>query len=130
MYSGMYELLADLYQNNFKPFVATNKPQIFTDLILRHFGITDFFKLIKGVDIDNHHHTKAELIKEILEYDEGINIVNTVMIGDSKWDIFAADYHAMKTIGVSWGFGGNKKELEGYGAQTVVDTVEELRGCF
>ena len=130
MYNGMYELLADLSKKDFKLFVATNKPQVFTDLILRHFGINDFFKLVKGVDIDNHHHTKSELIKEILEYDEGINNENSVMIGDSKWDIFAADYHAVKTLGVSWGFGGDKKVLESYGALTVVDSVEELGKLF
>ncbi|MEO8147329.1 MAG: HAD hydrolase-like protein [Bacteroidia bacterium] len=127
MYEGMYDLLSYLYIEGYKLFVATNKPQVFTDLIMKNFGITDFFKLVKGVDIDNHHHTKAELIKEILESDEGIDAKNTVMIGDSKWDIFAADYHQIKTIGVSWGFGGTKKELESYGTLKVADTVDELR---
>lgn len=127
MYSGMFELLNDLHTKNYSLFVATNKPQVFTDLILQHFGITQFFKLIKGVDIDNHHHTKSELIKEILECDYDIDATNSIMIGDSKWDIYAADFLNVKTIGVSWGFGGTANELNSFGAIRVANSVDELR---
>ena len=130
MYSGMFELLKDLNQYGYTLFIATNKPQVFTDLILQHFNITQFFKLIKGVDINNHHHTKAELIKEILESDYDINADNSIMIGDSKWDIYAADFLKVKTIGVSWGFGGTAAELHAYGAIKVADTVNDLRALL
>lgn len=127
MYAGMFDLLNDLNSNGYNLFIATNKPQVFTDLILQHFHITPFFKLVKGVDINNHHHTKAELIKEILEFDYDINSDNSIMIGDSKWDIYAADFLNVKTIGVSWGFGGNKADLQAFGAFKIANTVEELR---
>jgi phosphoglycolate phosphatase len=127
IYDGMFALLQDLNQKGYTLFIATNKPQVFTDLILQHFNITKFFKLIKGVDIDNHHHTKAELIKEILECDYDINAANSIMIGDSKWDIYAADFLNVKTIGVSWGFGGTTAELHAFGAIKVANTVDELR---
>lgn len=127
MYAGMFDLLQDLNTKGYTLFMATNKPQVFTDLILQHFNITQFFKLIKGVDIDNHHHTKSELIKEILECDYDIDATNSVMIGDSKWDIYAADFLNVKTIGVSWGFGGTAKELHAFGALKVANTIDELR---
>ncbi len=128
LYDGMFDLLNDLNIKGYNLFIATNKPQVFTDLIVQHFGITRFFKLIKGVDINNHHHTKAELITEILEFDYDINATNTIMIGDSKWDIYAADFLKVKTIGVSWGFGGTKADLAAFGAIKIADTVDELRG--
>lgn len=127
MYQGMFELLIQLEESGYNLFIATNKPQVFTDLILHHFEITRFFKLIKGVDIDNHQHSKAQLIQEILDSDEGIDKSNTIMVGDSKWDVYAAAHLELPTVGVSWGFGGDKTELIAHGALTAVNSVEDLK---
>ncbi|MNN98028.1 hypothetical protein D3C81_2173210 [compost metagenome] len=47
------------------------------------------------------------------------------MIGDRRMDIEGARHHAMRNVGVLWGFGG-REELEAAGAGAVASTPDEL----
>lgn len=48
-----------------------------------------------------------------------------VMIGDRKYDIEAAEFNGIRSIGVTWGF-GSRQELEDAGAHYVVDNPNEV----
>ncbi|MBS5736368.1 MAG: HAD hydrolase-like protein, partial [Collinsella intestinalis] len=48
-------------------------------------------------------------------------------VGDSNVDIACGHNAGMRSCGVAWGFRG-RAELEGAGADYVIDTPEELLG--
>ena len=50
------------------------------------------------------------------------------MVGDRSFDILGGKQYGLVTVGVSFGY-AKEGELEEAGADYVVDTVEELRGC-
>ena len=51
----------------------------------------------------------------------------TLYVGDSNVDIACGHNAGMRSCGVAWGFRG-RAELEGAGADYVIDTPEELLG--
>ena len=51
------------------------------------------------------------------------------MIGDRRMDIDGARHHAMRSIGVTWGFGG-EPELQAAGATKIVHRTSQLPSAF
>ena len=50
---------------------------------------------------------------------------NTVMVGDTKFDVLGAAQHGIPTIGVSWGY-GEVADMEKAGAIAIAHTMDEL----
>ena len=59
----------------------------------------------------------------------GCNKEDAVYIGDSEVDFATAQNSGLDFIGVSWGYRG-RDFLEKLGAQTIVDSPEELKRFF
>ena len=53
------------------------------------------------------------------------SVENTVMVGDTKFDVLGAKAHGIPTIGVSWGY-GKVEDMEKAGAKAIAYTMEEL----
>lgn len=121
-YPGIAELLEQLKAQGHRLFVATSKPEHMAITILEHFGLAQYFDRICGAASDDTRSKKEEVIAYLLEK-EG-NPCDTIMVGDTIYDIDGAKANHMEAIGVAWGY-GNVAEMKNAGAQ-IADTPEEL----
>ncbi len=127
IYDGIKELLTSLKQAGKKIALATSKPQVFSEKILEHFGIKDLFDVIVGSELNGKRTNKADVIKEVIEqFGEEFNVNRAVMVGDRKYDVIGAGEYNIKTIGVTYGYGGTD-ELTEAGADYIAESVTELK---
>jgi len=126
VYSGIPQLLHELKETGKKLFVATSKPTVFANEILKFFQLDHYFIDIVGSNLDGSRIDKKEIIEWIhqkyLQFSDG----EVVMVGDRSHDIIGANLNGIESIGVTYGY-GSKEELEEVKASYVVGTVEELR---
>lgn len=129
VYPGIPELLRDLKKKDKYVAIASSKPTVYVDEILKHFEIRDYFDLVVGSELDGSRDKKEDVLNYTLTqmFPEGeIEYEEVVMIGDRKFDIEAAHTLGVGNIGVSYGF-GSREELEEAGADKIVNTVQGLR---
>jgi phosphoglycolate phosphatase len=124
VYEGMHDALAALRETADRLFVCTAKPVAFAQRIVAHFEVATYFDAVYGAEFDGRFDDKGELLKHVIR-EERIAPQNAVMVGDRKNDILAASRNSMKSIGVTWGYGG-AEELTVAGATMLCDTPAEL----
>lgn len=122
-YPGIPEMLARLQVEGHKLYVATSKPEATSVEILEHFDLAKYFCRICGASMDLSRNSKADVIAYLLELTG--RDANTVMVGDTAFDVIGAKAHGIPTIGVAWGY-GKVEDLEQAGAVSIAGTVEEL----
>ncbi len=125
VYEGIPDCLKRLREAGYTLGVATSKPQVFCERILDHFGLTEYFGVIKGIPLDGEDMTKAEVISEALGALGAVDRSEAVMIGDRAYDAVGAEENGVGCIGVLYGY-GTEEELLGAGAETTVKTPREL----
>lgn len=106
-FPGMVELLAQLYEEGAQLFVATSKFEKYAWDIIRHFEMERYFVDLKGSDYKGSY-TKALLIEKLM-VDYRLEPDDTVMIGDTAFDIIGAKEAGVQSIAVNYGFGEEEK---------------------
>lgn len=135
VYEGVDKLLADLKDGGKMVVLATSKPTVFANVILEHFGLTKYFDVISGSELDGSRVKKGDVIAYALEQIakiEGADSIDkslAVMIGDREHDILGAKENGLDSIGVLYGY-GDRAEHEAAGAGCIVETVEELKSAL
>lgn len=124
VYPGIPECLGALKSAGKKLAVATSKPQVFCERIIRHFGIDGYFDAVVGIPLDREDMTKAEVIKSAMEL-LGAVPEETVMVGDRDYDVFGARENGIPCIGVLYGY-GSRGELSAAGAVGICETVADI----
>ena len=122
-YEGTEEMLGRLKNGGKELFVATSKPETFAVRILEKFGLSDYFRIIGGADINGSRNEKWEVIDYVLKKAGVTSRENVLMIGDRKHDIIGAHKTGLKCLGVLWGY-GTREELTEYGADFFADTPQ------
>ena len=122
-YPGIQELLAKLKADGHTLYVATSKPEVTSIEILEHFGMDGYFERICGASTDFSRNSKEAVIAYLLDICGAKE--NTVMVGDTAYDVIGAKAHAIPTIGVSWGY-GLVQDMEAAGAVAIAHTMDEL----
>ena len=127
LYSGIIELLTNIYhqQHQLQLYVATTKPTVFARTILTHLDLSKYFTGIYGCELDGRYSNKSELLTYIKKQHSSIDFQTSIMIGDRKFDMQAANRHNIFSVGVLWGY-GSANELLDSGARHLVHTVKEL----
>jgi phosphoglycolate phosphatase len=124
LYEGIEKLLKELNAWNKVCILATSKPIVFAEKILKYFGIDIYFKYTVGGNLDGTFVEKEEIIKYIIE-EYNLKRPETIMVGDRKYDIIGANKNGIKSIGVLYGY-GSKEELEKEGAEYVINNAKEI----
>lgn len=122
-YPGVQDMLAALKQQGHKLFVATSKPEVMAEKVLKHFGLDGYFDHICGALMDRSRNSKSDVIAYLLEQNGRAD--NMIMVGDTHYDVLGAAAHGIKTIGVSWGY-GEPADMEVAGAIAIAHSCEEL----
>ena len=122
-YPGIRETLQQLKQQGHRLFVATSKPEILANEVLHHFELDGFFEQIAGATLDGSRSHKADVITYLLGMTGDVG--QTLMVGDTAFDVIGAAAHGISTIGVSWGY-GTVEDMEKAGAVAIAHSMEEL----
>lgn len=109
-YPDVPSMLLRLNRDSYRLFVATSKPQVFAERILKHFSLSDHFEEIHGNDLEGRLDDKAELIRELL-VNRSLDPKETMMVGDRKHDVIAAKSNGLASIGVTYGYGSSDELL-------------------
>ncbi len=122
---GVKETLSLLKGNGIKIYLATSKPQPLAEIILEHFGITDYFDFIGGADFNYNRDEKWQVIEYVFENAGIIDRENAIMIGDRMHDIIGAKKTGIKSLCVLCGY-GSREEFKEYGADHMVQTIPDI----
>lgn len=129
VYPGIAEMLAKLTAEGKELIVATSKPTVFSEQIIEHFGMTKFFKLIAGSNLDGSRIHKTEIIDFVLASLVQVPRQDIIMVGDRKHDIIGAKNNGIDSVAVSYGY-GSLAELEQACPTHTVSSVYELEKCL
>ncbi len=125
-YADMPEVIRQLKTIGVQLAVASNKPQRFTERIVRHF-FGEFTCILGSNDI-RPRKPEPHIIAEILD-NLRIPADQAVLIGDSDVDILTAANAGIASIGCTWGFRG-REELKAAGADLLVNTPMDIVPLF
>lgn len=126
-YDGVNELIDILKKSNIKLAVASNKPDNFTNHIVRHF-FSDKFDYIYGNREGIPKKPDACCVNMIIKEMDVLK-EETLYIGDSNVDIFTAKNAELKSVGCLWGF-RTEKELVSAGADYIVSSPLEIESII
>ena len=122
-YPGIREALQTLKDQGHRLFVATSKPEVTALEVLEKFELTQYFEQIVGATMDGSRSHKADVIAYLLQQTGDVG--QTLMVGDTAFDVIGAAAHGISTIGVSWGY-GQVADMEKAGAIAIANTMDEL----
>ncbi len=128
-YEGIATMLQALKDEGYILAVASSKPEVYVEDILKHFELYDYFHYVVGSDMEGKRGEKEDVIKEAFHrmgLDEKARKEQAVMVGDRHFDINGAKFFGIDSIGVTYGF-AKDNELTEAGATYVVDTVAQLQ---
>lgn len=128
LYPGVTELLEFLFAQKYKLFVATSKPTVYSERILRHFKLDKYFIEIVGSHLDNTRTDKTEIIAHVISVHK-LESGNSIMVGDRKHDIIGAKNNSMKSVGVTYGY-GTLQELVSEQPDFIVNDFKEMEALF
>ena len=98
VYPGIPELLRDLKASGVRLAVATGKPTVFSEQILEHFELRQYFDIVSGIPLNREPPDKCEVILHAL-YEMGISDRSgCVMVGDRSHDAIADSVVALRTL--------------------------------
>lgn len=123
-YEGIAEALASLRGEGAALYVATSKPRVYAERIVRHFALDGHFEAVHGCELDGTREAKRDLLEHLLAT-HAVDRSRAVMVGDRDVDMAAARHHGLGALGVTYGFGG-REELLGAGAHALVASPREL----
>ena len=123
-FPGIHELLRALRLAGKTLGLATSKPQNLAELLLERAGLLECFDVIAGSDPKLNNNAKWQVITRAMK-DCGATPENTVLIGDTKYDVVGAQRCGIPCVGVRWGYAA-EGEMEEAGVAAMVETPEVL----
>ncbi len=123
-YPGIIEILDAIKDKGLKIGMATSKPENMAEEVTRYLEIYDYFDIICGADLHGPRQTKEDVLNKVFENTYFVKD-ESVLVGDTKYDIEGANKVGIDSVGVSWGT-GTKEEMMDKGAKAVFDTYETL----
>ncbi|KPJ72348.1 5'-nucleotidase [candidate division TA06 bacterium DG_78] len=126
VYRGIPELLKQLYDKKKRLILATSKPTIYSERILKYFDLYKYFYFIFGSNLDLTLTSKTEIIKNVLLKLMDYQKNQVIMIGDRKEDVIGAQQNGLDSIAVTYGYGSNE-ELKKVNPTYIIHSVEELK---
>ncbi|MCR5250472.1 MAG: HAD hydrolase-like protein [Lachnospiraceae bacterium] len=135
VYEGIPEMLEAAHAAGVRLAIASSKPTVFVERILKHFKLRRYFDVVVGSELDGTRSKKEEVVAEALKQlytrfgkkeDERRCREATAMVGDRRFDIEGARSEGVDAIGVSYGY-QEEGELAAAGADAIATDVAELR---
>lgn len=129
VYPGIMDLLSCLKDQGRRLVVATSKPTVFSEDILKHFNLYSYFDFVAGSELDGTRTAKDEVIRYALSLLESHDTSKTVMVGDRKYDVLGAKSAGIDSVAVAYGYGSNE-ELMDTQPSFLAYTVDDLKNIL
>ncbi len=128
IYDGMLESLTKLKYSGIRLAVLSNKPDAFTNAIIRELFPEGLFDYVLGAC--DGVPKKPDPTSEIYLIDKlRFRKEDTLHVGDSDIDVVAAHNAGVKCLGCSWGY-RSLECLKAAGADGIISSPEELVKLF
>ncbi len=124
LYEGVKETLKALKEQGYVLATASSKPLHFIDQICENLDIKKYFDFLGGTEFDNTSESKATVIENAMK-NIGASLNDTLMVGDTKFDIDGAHQVGIPCCAVTYGFGTREDFIE-CKAEYIVEKVEEI----
>jgi phosphoglycolate phosphatase len=126
LYDGMEDLLLSLREAGIKTGIATSKPQVFIDHIVKTCNLSHLFDVVVGAETDVLEAGKKVIIEKALDLLKPHNCEKPLMVGDTKYDILGANDAGVPSVAVTFGF-GSIDEMIVAGATYVAKNCEDIK---
>lgn len=128
-FDGAVELIEELYQQDeILMGIVTSMGRAGLTKSLERTDLATRFVTSQTPD-DGPAKPRPDPIFKAMEEAGGLAAADTMMIGDSRYDIEAGVNAGVTTIGVSWGYHG-VEDLQQAGADYLVHSFPELQSCI
>lgn len=124
VFPGIKELLEKLRAAGKTVGIATSKPQELAEELLRRENMLGLFQVICGSRPDGNDSAKWQVVQRAMELCGAVK-ENTILVGDTKYDVAGAHKVGIACVGVRYGYAA-EGELEAAGADAVVEDLPEL----
>ncbi|MEA3315086.1 MAG: phosphoglycolate phosphatase [Campylobacterota bacterium] len=124
MYDNVKETLTTLKNQGYILTIVTNKPYDFIKPILDKLDIEKLFSYYIGADSLSVKKPNPEPLLHICNK-FNISVDSSVMIGDSKNDILAANSANMESIGVTYGYNYDES-IDKYKPSLIIDDFKKI----
>ena len=123
-FPGIRDFLQQMRRSGRKLAVTTSKPQSLAAELLRREQLEDCFDLICGASDDGAGNAKWQVLQRAMD---ALNAPpdQSVLIGDTKYDVAGAKHCGIPCIGVAYGYAA-PGELEQAGADAIAENLEDL----
>ncbi|MBK5247570.1 MAG: HAD-IIIA family hydrolase [Peptostreptococcaceae bacterium] len=126
IYPGMLELIKKLKKKGYKMGIVTSRMTGTTIQGLEKYGIRDCFEAVVTCDHTEKHKPDPEPVNIALKI-LGSKPEESIMIGDSKFDILCAKNAGVKSVLVGWAVAMSGEDREGEGApEHIIENAEDL----
>jgi len=106
--------------------IVTTKTGKYSQILMEHFGLMHYFKVLIGREHVTHPKPHAEPILKALEVFEQVDKKSVYMIGDTELDLIAADGAGIQSIAVLSGY-GTKEQLSKFTDVLFRDTYSAVK---
>ncbi len=123
LFSGAMDVMEELRSRGHHLAVATGKGRRGLDRVLHGLGLADYFDATRCAD-ETASKPNPHMLFELLE-EFGVSAAESLMIGDSEYDLMMARAASVPGVGVSYGV-HSIEQLQRHRPVTVVDMLSEL----
>ncbi len=127
-FPGIPEVLTALSKRGIPLAVLSNKPENFTELMVRTLLQQWDFREVRGLSPGSPRKPDPAIALEIAR-SLGLPPEEVVIVGDSDIDMQTALKAGMRSVGVLWGYQERERLVSG-GADIVVDSPRDLLECL
>lgn len=125
VFPGVKELLRELRAAGIVTGIATSKPQYLAEELLGREKMIGLFDVISGSAPDGRNESKQQVTQRAMGF-LGAAPEETVLVGDTKYDVAGAHKCGIKCIGVGYGYAA-EGELEAAGVDYIAADVDEIK---
>ena len=123
LFSGARGLIEELAARDYFLAVATGKGRNGLDKVLSETGMADYFPFTRCAD-ESHSKPNPQMLLDVIDY-YGVEAGETIMVGDTEYDLQMANNAAAMSIGVTYGVHEKNRLLE-CKPLTCLDNIQEL----
>ncbi len=123
LFPGARELVEELAEKGYFLAIATGKGRNGLDKVLTETGMGQFFPFTRCAD-ETHSKPHPQMILDIIDY-YGVNPEETIMVGDTEYDLLMANNAEAHSVAVSYGV-HDKQRLLNCNPLTCLDNVNDL----
>ena len=127
-FPGVVKTLKTLKEQGIALTIASSRSRNSLTELTRDMGIADYISYLIGADDVKEAKPKPEPVLKTLTAMHN-TASETLVVGDMAVDILMGSNAGAMTCGVTWG-NGSREELEGAGANFIIDRMEDILGIL